>query len=153
MSAFFCRKLGFFPKKYPYSKQQCESCGRDFLVLFSVFVRQKVTVNGNINFANSLSRIWLWGCSKLAKILKNDNVVTIFWYVIVNLFWHFLFPLSSLVTGPSFMSVSSLVLELWQFSFIRDWPEIRKSEIFLSEFCPISRDWYELQYQGRHKCL
>ena len=31
-----------------------------------------------------------------------------------------LFLLSSLVTGPSFMSVSSLVLELEQFFFIRD---------------------------------
>ena len=55
-----------------------------------------------------------------------------------------LFLLSSLVTGPSFMSISSLVLELWQFSFIRDWPEIRKSEIPTSEFFPISGDWAEL---------
>ena len=55
-----------------------------------------------------------------------------------------LFLLSSLVTGPSFMSISSLVLELWQFSFIRDWPEIWKSEIPPSEFCPISGDWGEL---------
>ena len=30
------------------------------------------------------------------------------------------FLLPSLVTGPSFMSISWLVLELWQFSFIRD---------------------------------
>ena len=29
-------------------------------------------------------------------------------------------------------------------SFIRDWPEIRKSEIPPSEFCPISRDWGKL---------
>ena len=55
-----------------------------------------------------------------------------------------LFLLSSLVTDPSFMSISSLVLELWQFSFIRDWPEIRKSEIPPSEFCPISGDWSKL---------
>ena len=55
-----------------------------------------------------------------------------------------LFLLSSLVTGPSFMSLSSLFLELWQFSFIRDWPEIRKSEILPSEFCPISGDWVGL---------
>ena len=35
-----------------------------------------------------------------------------------------LFLLSSLVTDPSFMSTSWLVLELWQLSFfIRDWPE------------------------------
>ena len=55
-----------------------------------------------------------------------------------------LFLLSCLVTGPSFMLISSLVLELWQFSFIRNWPEIRKSEIPPSEFCPISGDWGKL---------
>ena len=52
-----------------------------------------------------------------------------------------LFLLSGLITGPSFMSISSLVLELWQFSFKKDWPEIRKSEIPLYEFCPISGGW------------
>ena len=36
-------------------------------------------------------------------------------------------------------------MELWQFAFIRDWPEIRKSEIPSSEFCPISKDWGELE--------
>ena len=55
-----------------------------------------------------------------------------------------LFLLSILVTGPSLMSISSLVLELWQLSFVRDWPEIRKSEIPPSEFCPISGDWDKL---------
>ena len=61
-----------------------------------------------------------------------------------NVFDGFLFLLSILVTGLSFMSISSLVLELWQFPFIRDWPEIRKSEIPLFQFCPISEDWGEL---------
>ena len=37
-----------------------------------------------------------------------------------NFFNVVLFLLSSLVTGPNFMSISSLVLELWQFSFIRE---------------------------------
>ena len=46
-----------------------------------------------------------------------------------NFFGINLFFLSSLVIGPSFMSISSLVLELWQFTFIKDWPETRKSEI------------------------
>ena len=55
-----------------------------------------------------------------------------------------LFLLLILVTGPSFMSISSLVLELQQFSFITDWPEIRKSEIPPSEFCPRSEDWGKL---------
>ena len=40
-----------------------------------------------------------------------------------------LFHLSSLVTGPSFMSISLLGLELWQFLFVRHWQEIWKSEI------------------------
>ena len=55
-----------------------------------------------------------------------------------------LFLLSTLDTGPSFMSISALFLELWQFSFIRDWTGIRKLEIPLSEFCLISGDWGKL---------
>ena len=61
-----------------------------------------------------------------------------------NLFDVVLFLLWSLVNGPSFMLISSLVLELWQFSFIRDWPEIRKSETLPSKFCPIFGDWDKL---------
>ena len=76
-------------------------------------------------------------CSKLAKNPKNDNDV-------INFFDVVLFLLSSLVTGPSFILISSLVLELWQLSFIRDWPKIRKSEKPPSEFCPISEDWGNL---------
>ena len=84
-------------------------------------------------------------CSKLAKNPKNDNDVTIFRHgVNVKFFDVVLFLLSSLVTGPRFMSISSLVLELWQFFFIRDWPEIWISEIAPSEFCPISGDCDEL---------
>ena len=95
----------------------------------------KVTINENINFTDYASGIWLPNCSKLAKNQKNCNEVTIFWHgFIVNFF-------QSLFTGPIFLSISSLVLELWQFSFIRDWPEIQKSEVHLSGFCPISGDW------------
>ena len=55
------------------------------------------------------------------------------------------FLLSGLVTGPSFMAMSLLGMELRQFSFIADWPKIWKSEIPLSEFCPISGDRGELR--------
>ena len=79
-------------------------------------------------------------CSKLAKNPKNDNDVIIFRHDVNVNFFDVLFLLSSLVTGPSFMPISSLVLKLWQFSFIKDWPEIRKSEIPPSGFCPISGD-------------
>ena len=58
-----------------------------------------------------------------------------------NFFDFVLFLLSCLVNGPIFMSISSLVLELWQFSFIRDWSEIRKLEIPPSKFCPIFGEW------------
>ena len=56
------------------------------------------------------------------------------------------FFLSSLVTDPSFMSISLLVLELWKFPQIRYWPGIRKSEILPppSESLPISGDWDKL---------
>ena len=113
--SIFSKKISIFrPKQYLYSKQQCESCVRDFLVLFSVFVRQKVTVTENITSAESVSGIRPPDCSKLAKISKNDSDVTIFRHdVIVHFFFDVvLFLLSGLVTGPSFMSVSSLVLEL-----------------------------------------
>ena len=62
-----------------------------------------------------------------------------------NFFDVVFFLLLSLVAGPSFLPISLLVLELGQFSFIRNLPEIRKSEITLSEFCPISGEWGELR--------
>ena len=83
--------------------------------------------------------------SKLAKNQKNGNDVIICWHdTFVKFFDQVFFLLSSLVTGPSFMSISSLVMDWWQFSFIRDSPEIRKLEIPPLEFCPISGDWGEL---------
>ena len=94
-----------------------------------------------------MSGIRLLDCSKLAINRRNDSDITIGRHdVIFSLFFFnvTLFLLSSLVTGLSFMAISSLVLELWQFSFIMDWPEIRKLEIPLFEFCPISGDWGKL---------
>ena len=61
-----------------------------------------------------------------------------------NFFDFIFFLLSCLVIGSSFMSISSLVLKFWQLFFIRDWPEIWKSEIPPSEFCPISGDCNKL---------
>ena len=54
------------------------------------------------------------------------------------------FLLSSLVTGPTFLSISVLVLELGQFSFSKGLtknPEIGNNPI---EFCLISGDWVRL---------
>ena len=104
-----------------------------------------VTITENKTFATSVSKIRPPDCSKLAKNAKNGDDVTIFDMTSLSIFFCVvLFFLSSLLTGSSFMSISSLALELWQFSSIRDWPDIRKSELPPSEFCPISGDWGEL---------
>ena len=75
---------------------------------------------------------------------KNNNDVTILRHdVIVDFFDVILFFVSIAISGPSpsFMSIPSVVLELWQFTFIRDSTEIQKLEIPPSEFCPISGGW------------
>ena len=74
--------------------------------MFSVFVRQKVPVTENITFADFVSGIQSLDRSKLAKKPENDSDVNVKFFDVT------LFLLSSLVTGPSFMSISSLVLEL-----------------------------------------
>ena len=61
-----------------------------------------------------------------------------------NVFDVAIFLLSNSATASSFMSISILVLELRQSSFIRDWPEIQKSEI-PSEFCYIPGDSRKLE--------
>ena len=82
--------------------------------------------------------------------MKNDDDFTIRLHdVNVNLFDVSEFLLLSLVTGSSFMLISVLVLELWQFSFIRDWPEVRILEIPLSEFFSICGDCRDTIF-GKH---
>ena len=64
-----------------------------------------------------MSRIRLLDCSKLALNQKNDNDVLICWHNVIVNFFDVLFLLSGWVIGPGFMSISSLLLELWQFFF------------------------------------
>ena len=137
MSAFFSKKIVSF-----YSKQKFRSCVSDFLVLFSVFVRYKVTFNEK----NVLQTMRLESGFRIPpnwpKTRKNENDVTIFRHVvIINFFWCFLFLLSILFTGRSFMSISSLVLELWQLSSIRDWPEIQKWKYLCLSFSQYLETW------------
>ena len=67
-----------------------------------------------------------------------------------NIFDVTVFFFSSIVTGPSFMSISLLVLELRQFLFVRDWPEFQKSETPTFEFCPTSEIGAREGYQTWH---
>ena len=96
----------------------------------AVAVAQKVTFNENVSFADHASGIRLSDCSKLAINWKNNILST--WRHNQIFFGIPVFLLSSLATGPSFVSISLLVLELGQFLSIRDWPELQKSEIPLS---------------------
>ena len=68
------------------------------------------------------------------KLEKWQWLIIVWYDVIVNFFFDgVLFLLLSLVIDPGFLSVSSLVVELSQFSYVRDWPEIRNSEVPPSE--------------------
>ena len=87
-------------------------------------------------------------CSKLAKNPKNDNDVTILRQdVIVKCFWGcFVSLVKSSYWSKFHVSIitGSGIMKFLKFFFIRDWPEIRKSKILTSEFCPISGDWDQL---------
>ena len=88
-----------------------------------------------------VSGIWFPDCSKLARNCSVNDFIVCRYEGIIKVFdTFFLFLLTILVTGPSFMSISWLVLELQKFPFIRDWLEIWKSEISSSQFWAISRD-------------
>ena len=67
-------------------------------------------------------------CRKLEKWQWRHNLLT---WRHRQFFDVILLLLSSLVSGPSFMGISSMVLELWQFTFIRDWPEIGNTLVWV----------------------
>ena len=94
----------------------------------------------DLSFIVYASGIRLPDCSKLAVNAKNDSSVVIFrryrqlfWrgFVSVVKFSYWSKFHVNIITGSGVMTVS----------FIRDWPEIWKSEIPPSGFCPISGDW------------
>ena len=90
--------------------------------------------------------MWLLHCSKLAKNQKSDNDITICWHEYHRHFFFFFFNvfLVKFNYRSKFHAKSLLVLELWQFLFIRDWLEIQKLEMLPSEFSPITGDWGNL---------
>ena len=66
-----------------------------------------------VSYTDYVSGIQFSNCSKLAKSMKNGNNITAFQHdVPVKRFDIVLLLLSSLVLGPNFIIISSLVLEL-----------------------------------------
>ena len=115
------------------------------IVLFSVFVRQKVTITENITFGDSASGIRPPDCSKLAKNLKNDNDVTIFRQDInVKFFWRCFVSYVMFSYWSKFhvnFITGSGIMKIFVYKGLTRNPEIRNPP---SEFCTISGDWGEL---------
>ena len=92
------------------------------------------------------SRIRLPDCSKLTTNLKNTNDAIIYRHnLIINFFDVVLFVLSGLVSGPSFMLTSSLVLEFWQVLAIKGLtknPEIENIPVW-----DLSNIWRQGQFR------
>ena len=127
MSAIFCKKALFLVKMVPLLKAIVwELCYRFFSSVFS-FCKSK--------------RYCKWKC-KFCRLCARNPVSGLLQIDHKSEKWQWRY--NWLVTDPSFMSISSLVLESWQFSLIRNWPEIRKNwKKSPSEVCPISGEWNE----------
>ena len=126
---FFFEKVSSFTKIIPLLKEIVRELCFRFFVLTSFLVRQKAASHGNISFTDHASNIRPSDFYKLDLKCESHRQASLTLLC-------FRYP----VSFPSFISISSLVLELWHFSFIRDWPEIRKLEIHASGFCPITWD-------------
>ena len=127
VSIFLQKNSVFCPKKYLYSKQQCESCVRDFLVLFSVFVRQKVAITEKITFAASVSGIRPQDCSKLTRNSKNDNDVTVCRYDVNVKF--FLSYFLSLVKFSYWSKFHVNIITIFFYKGLTRNPEIRNTPV------------------------
>ena len=116
----FCKKSGFFGISKTFSQSNSLRSVLEFLVLISVLIIYKANVYGNISFTDHESGFRLPDCSKVDLKWERDNDARIcqdneFVKFLSTLLW---FPCQ--ISFLSFISVSSLVLELWQFLFTRD---------------------------------
>ena len=93
MSAFFCRKSAFFCKNGTFTQSNSLKAVRDFLVLFLVFVREKVTVDEN-DVLQTMR-------------LKFDVIIQLFWRCFVSFvkfsYW-FKFHVN-IITGSGAMTI------------------------------------------------
>ena len=123
MSAFFCRKSAFFCKNGTFTQSNSLKAVRDFLVLFLVFVREKVTVDEN-DVLQTMR-------------LKFDVIIQLFWRCFVSFvkfsYW-FKFHVN-IITGSGAMTIF----------FYKGLTRYLKIENTPSEFCPISGDWGQVR--------
>ena len=148
ISVFFFKKSAFFGKNSTITQLLkeivWELCQRFFSSFFS-FCKIKVYCLWKYKFHRSRIRNSVSGLPQIGHKFekwRRHNLPT--WSHRQNFCDVTFFLFSSLVADLSFMSILWLVLESWQFLFIKNWPKIRKSEIHASKFCQISGDWGEL---------
>ena len=115
MSVSFCKKLAFFIQKSPLTQSNNVRAVLDLLVLFSVFVRQKVTFTESRTFSDSVSEIQPPNCSKLVKnwkitmtsqfseITSSSNFLTFFVSLVEFSCW-FKFHVN-IITGSGIMTI------------------------------------------------
>ena len=96
---------------------------------FNLFVCRNTTEKSKLEKCYSDNKVW---APKCYNGLSNDLDKSLHVSLIKFSCWSKLHV--NIITG----------LELRELSFTRDLPVIQKSEIPLSEFCPISGDWDEL---------
>ena len=121
-------------------------CWRFFSSVFR-FCKIEVIFNENLSFIDCASAIWLpHGCKMSMDCKKNNvkfcanDVIVIFWRCHVSFvkfnYWSKFHV--NIIAGSGAMTI-------FVYKVIRNhWPEIRKSEIPLSKFCPISGEQGEL---------
>ena len=109
------QKIRFFLAKIEplFKAIMWELCWKFFSSVF-IFLIQKNAINENISFVDYTSRIRLLDYSKLKKIAMTSQFFVISMTSSSDSLDVFLLlVLSSLVTGPCFVSISSLVLTIW----------------------------------------
>ena len=136
MSTYFCKKLAFFVQKCTSTQSNSVRAVLEiFIVLFSVFVRKKVTITENITFADSVSGIRPPDCFKLTRNPKFDNDVTIFRHdVKVTFFWRCFLSLVNFSYWSKFhvnIITGSGIMTIFFYNGLTRNPEIGNSPVWL----------------------
>ena len=131
----FCKTSAFFGKNNTFTQSNIVSAVLEIFLLFSVFVRLKVTINENINFTDYASGIRLLDCSKLDKNQKNDNDVTIFQHdLIIKFFWRCFVFLSKFSYRSKFhvnIITGSEIITIFYYEGLTRNPEIGNTPVWV----------------------
>ena len=138
---FFTKISVFWQKQHLQSKQWCESCAKRYFSSVFSFSQIEGSIKWKYRFYSLWPEFSFWiapnwpKIEKIAMTSESSGMTSSSTFLTLFCFFSYWFK---------FHINTPLVLELWQFTFTRDWPKIWKSEITMSEFCPISGVWGKL---------